>query len=195
MGNASGGTSTTSRVQAVAVDDNNQFIYAGLNDTSAATGGVTVIGTNSDSAVDLYDATANTAKDDDAGTQFSASDVVAISVAGSPCPDYNPSTSSGPAACNNQARSRHRRNQRYGDAGVDGSICDLSLFSTLASVAGTSLYKAGDITAGSACRVMAASRLALDTSTAEVEPLPSFLVDQTGSLSVTSFALDASGER
>ena len=150
MGNASGGTSTSNNVGAVAVDDNNQFIYAGLNDTSAATGGVTVIGTNSDSAVDLYDATANTAKDDDAGTQFSASDVVAISVAGSPCPDYNVVTGK-PLACNNQAT--------VAIAGTNDTATrvwmetsDLSLFSTLASVAGTSLYKAGDITAGSALR-------------------------------------------
>ena len=70
---------------------------------------------------------------------------------------------------------------------------DLSLLSTIASVAGTSLYKAGDITAGSALRLLSASRLTLDSSTAEVEPLPSFLVDQTGNLAVNSFSLDASG--
>ncbi len=99
LGNASGGTATSSNARSVAIDDGNRYIYAGLNDGSGNTGGVTVIAEGADTAVDLYDATANTTKDDDIGTQFSASDVVAISLSGNPCIGYN----SGSTTCNNAA--------------------------------------------------------------------------------------------
>ncbi len=97
LGNATGGISTTNNAVSVAFDEQNRFIYAGLNDGVGNTGGVTIIADDSDTALDLFDGTANTGKDDDIGTQFSANDVVAISLAGSPCIGYN----GGSTTCNN----------------------------------------------------------------------------------------------
>ncbi len=99
LGNASGGIATSSNANSVTVDDTHRYIYVGLNDASTNSGGVTVIADDADTAVDLFDATANTTKDDDIGTQFTANDVVAISLSGSPCIPYN----GGSTTCNNSA--------------------------------------------------------------------------------------------
>ncbi|MBI2404577.1 hypothetical protein HYV22_00135, partial [Candidatus Gottesmanbacteria bacterium] len=57
--------------------------YVGTNDASANTGGVSVIGVNTDTLHDLYDDTNNTTKKDDSTTQFDETDVVALSIHGS----------------------------------------------------------------------------------------------------------------
>ncbi len=99
LGNASGGTAASNNATSIAIDDTRRFIYAGLHDATTNTGGVTVIAEEADTAIDLFDSTANTSKDDDIGTQFSANDVVSISLSGSPCPGYN----GGSTTCNNSA--------------------------------------------------------------------------------------------
>jgi hypothetical protein len=77
-----GGTAaaTVANTTAVAVDEGNQNVYVGTSDGAGNTGGVSVIGIDSDSVIDLFDATNNTTKDDDAGTLFAGNDVVSISV-------------------------------------------------------------------------------------------------------------------
>ncbi len=73
---------TVARTTSVFVDEQKKLLYVGANDATTNTGGVSVISLYSDSVVDFYDDTNNTTKKDDTGTQFDATDVVAISAAG-----------------------------------------------------------------------------------------------------------------
>jgi hypothetical protein len=174
LGNASGGVSSTARVFAVAVDDGNQFLYAGLNSSGDNTGGVTVLGIDSDSAVDLYDATANTAQDDDIGTQFNASDILAISVAGSPCPDYN----SGTTACNNSAT--------LAIAGTDDTnyrvwmeSSEISLYSALSLIGSSTLTK-NDVIVNNMLTVYSTYNNLAQSSTGERIDTPALSVNSSG---------------
>ncbi len=176
MGNAAGGTSTTDVVTAIALDDSRSLLYVGLNDGSTNTGGVTVIGADSDSALDLYDATANTGKDDDIGTQFSANDVVAISVAGTPCHGYN----SGSTTCNNGAV--------HAIAGTNDSATRVwmessayTLYGTLGAIAGPSLTK-NDLNVTNVFRIYNTYNNAAQTTSGERIDTPAFSVDSYGNL-------------
>ena len=172
------------------MDDNNQFIYAGLNDSSRRHRRSHGHRHEFDSAVDLYDATANTAKDDDAGTQFSASDVVAISVA--LCLDYNPSTSSGPAACNNQATLAIAGTNDTATRDLDGNF--RSIFALhLASVAGTSLYKSRRYYSGSAPESHVSYQIIFRYFHCRTRAKSIIYGRPERNLSVNSFSLDASG--
>ena len=118
LGNGAG-VATVNNVQTVAVDDGNQFIYAGTNDLSGNTGGTTAIGVHSDSVADLYSA-GNTLQKDDQGNAFSANDAVAISVTGIPNPGFNTNSDYSQnggtvaiAGTNDTATRLYIRNQSY----------------------------------------------------------------------------------
>jgi hypothetical protein len=176
MGNASGGTSTTNRVFAVATDDSNQFAYVGLNSSGDNTGGVTVIGLDSDTAVDLYDATANTAKDDDIGTQFSANDVISLAVTGAPCPAYN----GGTTTCNNSAT--------LAIAGTNDTATrvwmetsEISLYAALSQIASPTLTK-NEVTVNNIFAVYNTYNNLTQSATGEQISTPAFSVDSNGNL-------------
>ncbi len=176
MGNASGGTSTSDTVAAVAVSDGREYLYVGLTDGSGNTGGVTTVGTDSDSAVDLYDATANTGKDDDIGTQFSANDVVSLSVAGSPCHGYN----SGSTTCNNSATlAIGGTNDTATRVWMESST--ISDYSALALIAGPVLSK-NQITVNNFFRVYNTFSNETQSSSGERIETPALSVDSNGNL-------------
>ncbi len=174
MGNASGGTSTSNRVFAVSVDDSNQYIYAGLNDASANTGGLTAVGIDSDSAMDLYDSTANINKDDDLGTQFSANDVVAFSLSGTSCPAYN----SGSTTCNNSSTlSILGTNDATYYNWMETS--NLSLYSTLATLTSPEITK-NEVNINSIFRIFNTYNNLSQSSTGESIYTPALSVDSNG---------------
>src|SRR6185369_5900441 len=177
MGNATGGTTTSSRVMSLGVDSGNQFIYAGINDAVGNTGGVTVIGVDSDTAVDLYDGTANTTKLTDANTQYGANDVISLSITGFPCVGYN----SGTTACSKKAT--------LSIAGIDGSgnnqdwmeTTNTSLYSTLATLTSPEIVK-NDATVNNIFRVFNTYNNITNSTTGETIETPAFSIDSTGIL-------------
>ncbi len=182
MGNASGGTSTSNRVMSVGIDSGSQFIYAGINDASGNTGGVTVVGIDSDSAVDLYDNTANTTKDSDNSTQYSANDVISLSVAGFPCIAYN----SGSSSCDTKAT--------LSIAGIDGSgnnqawmeTTNTSLYSTLATLTSPNQTK-NAVTVNNVFQVYNNYNNITNTTTGEVIQTPAMSVDSNGNFTYNYF--------
>ena len=171
LGNGSG-DSTVNNVQAVAVDDGNQFIYAGTNDSGANTGGTTAIGVHSDSVADLYSAT-NTSQKDDQGNLFSANDAVAISVTGIPNPGFNTNSDYSQnggtvaiAGTNDTASRLYIRNQSYSltqvlaQGGASGGSKN--------SFNVGNLFTVGNLLGNSA------------STSGEVLQIPAFQVDQNG---------------
>jgi hypothetical protein len=187
MGNASGGTATSSNAGAVAVDSNNQYIYAGLNDATTNTGGVTVIGNESDSAIDLFDGTANTSKKDDTQTQFTANDIVSISLSGTTCPAYN----SGSNICNGSATlAIAGTNDTTTKVWMESNI--ISLNDALTLVSGPNLTK-NEITATNVFRVYNAYNNDDDTTSGGQISLPAFSIDSNGNLTYNNLYSSASG--
>ncbi len=174
LGNASTGVIGMSRPKALAVDDSNQYLYVGSDDSTTNTGGTTVIGLQSDSAVDLYDATANTGKDDDIGTQFSANDAISISIAGTPCPPYN----GGTTTCNNQAvLSIAGTNDSATRVWMESS--EVSLYSALSSLAGPALTK-NSVTVNNLLRVFNTTSTTTQSTTGETIQTPALSIDGNG---------------
>ncbi len=176
MGNVAGGTSSTNRVFAVSLDDGNQFVYAGLNDSVGNTGGVTAIGIDSDTATDLYDGTANTDKKTDSNSQFSANDSISLSIAGFPCIGYNAGTTN----CASKAT--------LSLAGTDDvtirdwmETSNTSLYSTLATLTSPNSVK-NAVTVNNMFQVFNTYNNLSQSSTGENIQTPAFSVDSSGYL-------------
>ena len=177
---AGGGTAgaTVANTTAVTVDDSNQFIYVGTSDGSANTGGVSVIGIDSDSVVDLFDATNNTGKDDDSGTQFAGNDVVSISVAGNRCIGFN----SGTTACGSSGvLAIAGTNDTSTSIWMDSS--DYSLASSLYALTSPNLVK-DNMTVNNIFRVFNTYNNYGDDNTGNPETTEAFIVDQFGNLTL-----------
>ncbi len=187
MGNASGGTATSSNATSIAVDDLNRYIYVGLNDAGGNTGGVTVIAEEGDTAIDLFDGTANTDKDDDIGTQFNANDVVAISLSGNPCIGYN----AGSTTCNNAST--------LAIAGTNDTAtrvwmetATISLQSAL-SLLGSSTLNKNTVNVTNIFQVYNTENRDDDGTTGEKIYTPAFRVDSTGVLNYNYLNPQTSG--
>ncbi|HNT29540.1 MAG TPA: hypothetical protein PKL83_01135, partial [bacterium] len=180
---ASAGTVDT--VTAVQFDDSGSYLYVGTADGAANTGGVTVVGITSDSVVDLYDSANNTAKDDDAGTQFDANDVVAFGITGKPCIGYN----SASTACNQESIiALAGSNDAATRVWMERS--DYSIYATLAALTSTDLFKEM-ITASEGLRIWdpdSLYRTDISSSDGNVIISPAFEITASGGGSVRGSA-------
>ncbi len=182
MGNASGGTTTSNKVTAVTLDNSNRAIYVGINDATTNTGGVTVIGVDSDSAIDLYDGTANTTKTTDTNTQYSSNDVSSISISGSACIAYN----SGSDECGTKAT--------LSITGENGSAVtqnwmetsNSSLYSTLATLTSPTAVK-NAMTVNNVFQVYNTYNNTTNSTTGETIQTPAMSVDSNGNFTYNYF--------
>jgi len=182
LGNgASGGISSTSRVFAVGVDNFNQFALVGTNDATTNEGGVTVIGIDSDTAVDLYDATNNTSKTDDVATPFAASDVVSLSISGNLCASFynNGSSSCGSKATLSIAGTNDTTTTDWMET------TNSSIYSTLATLTSPDMVK-NEITVNNVFQVFNTYNNLASTTTGETIQTPAFIVDQHGQLTLNT---------
>ncbi len=176
LGNGTNGVSSTSRVFGVAVDSSSQFLYAGLNDGSGATGGLSTIGIDSDSAVDLYSNSVNTTKVSDAGTTFDASDITAFSVTGTPCSiGYN----SGSTNCQSQITLGIAGEASGGTTTSWMETTDYSLYAALAQLTSPDSVR-NNITVNNVFQVFNTVNNLTDSTTVETIQTPSFSVDSSG---------------
>ncbi len=176
LGNGTNGVSSTSRVFGVGVDSANEFVYAGLNDGSGNTGGVSVIGIDSDTAVDLYTNSVNTTKVSDAGTTYDASDITSLSVSGTPCSiGYN----SGGTNCQSQVSLGIAGEASGGTTTSWLETTDYSLYAALAQLTSPDIIK-NNITVNNVFQVFNSYNNQTDSTTGETIQTASLSVDSNG---------------